>query len=475
MSADAIQDFRVGDHVIIDNDAGNKGEITKLLPGKAQINGKRWVRQSQLTLTFGSVFSDAAGGKPSHTALRDIWITNSAPVKFGLGNWRRYQDGYWPIVEKTEIEAEIMQVCEDAERRGVSVTDSLVNSVYKLAHRKCYDSDMLWDSVDDVLVLKNGTLDLSEMKLREHRMDDYVTRAIHYEYDQDAKCPIFEYAINSTVPDAMIFLQDFAGYCLTTETKYETALWLHGVPGSGKSTILHGFLTMLGDLVGLLGLAEIERSRFALDSLPGKRLVLSTEQPTSYMQASWLLNQIVSGEEIRVEEKFKPAYTIKPCAKVAWAMNSLPRVDGATNGIFRRVKVLEFPALAETEKDVTLKYRIGQEAPGILNWALAGLRRLRERGGFDIPHCMNNATEEFQRSNDKAALFVEECCVVGNEYRVQSSDLYSKYKDWCYENGYKPQSSHKMADEWRRLKFSRARINGRSHWQGVGLLSDVSL
>jgi hypothetical protein len=38
---------------------------------------------------------------------------------------------------------------------------------------------------------------------------------------------------------------------------------------------------MLGDKHGVLGLGEIESSRFALSRIPGKTLLVSTEQPSS--------------------------------------------------------------------------------------------------------------------------------------------------------------------------------------------------
>ena len=40
-------------------------------------------------------------------------------------------------------------------------------------------------------------------------------------------------------------------------------------PGSGKSTLIEGYKAMLGGRAGLLGLAEIQRSRFALAETAG--------------------------------------------------------------------------------------------------------------------------------------------------------------------------------------------------------------
>jgi putative DNA primase/helicase len=111
-------------------------------------------------------------------------------------------------------------------------------------------------------------------------------------------------------------LGEFAGYCLTVDTSHELAVWLYGPPGGGKSTFIEGFKAMLGKYAGLLGLADIQRSRFALADLPGKTLVVAAEQPSDYISSSHILNAIISGEEILVERKFRDAFTVTPRAKI---------------------------------------------------------------------------------------------------------------------------------------------------------------
>src|SRR5215218_4055455 len=72
------------------------------------------------------------------------------------------------------------------------------------------------------------------------------------------------------------------------------------------------------------------------------------------------------------------------------------RVSEAQSGIFRRVKVVEFPTMPEEDRDPEIKNLIAGEGPGILNWALEGLERLRKRGHFDIPESVRSATREFK-------------------------------------------------------------------------------
>ena len=238
-------------------------------------------------------------------------------------------------------------------------------------------------------------------------------------------------------------------------------------PGGGRSTFLAGLAAMLGSKVGLLGLSEIERNRFALADIPGKTLLTSTEQPAGYLRTSHVLNALISGEPIQVEKKYRDPFVLVPRAKIAWAMNELPRVGSASDGLFRRVKVLQFESIPEDKRDPKVKSAIEGEGAGILNWALAGLNRLRERGRFEIPEAVQGATAHWRETNDIPALFVAEKCFIGEGERTSGGDLYLMYTLWCERNGHKPKSSTSVAEDWQRLGFERKRIKGKTYYIGL--------
>lgn len=71
--------------------------------------------------------------------------------------------------------------------------------------------------------------------------------------------------------------------------------------------------------------------------------------------------------------------------------------------------------------------------------------------------------------DDLSVRQVEDCCETGPDYTIQSSELYQAYREWCNDNGFKAESSVRMAEEWRRLGFDRYRMKGTSRWRGVQL------
>jgi putative DNA primase/helicase len=407
--------------------------------------------------------------KPTHDELRDRWIDNNPHHAHGLGDWRRYEHGVWPVISETSIKAEIANVIEAAKPEGIKPTAAILSSVTELTRVKVFVPDERWNADPDILVCENGALHISTGELVDHRPQHYATSRVPYDYDPEAKPVMWRYFLNHTVPVAAAFLQEFAGYALTTNMAHELAVWLYGSPGSGKSTFIAGLQAMLGHRAGVLGLADLERSRFTLADLPGKTLVVASEQPSSYLASTNTLNAIISGEPLQVERKYRDPVTVVPRAKVCWAMNELPRVADANSGLFRRVKVVAFPELTEDQRDPEVKRHIETEGAGIVNWALEGLHRLKERGHFEVPAGVQDATKQFRENNDVPRLFVEDRCIRGQNFEIQAARLYREYRFWCEENGHRPLSSTRVADDWRRLGFERERTRTGTIYRGLQL------
>lgn len=411
--------------------------------------------------------------KPTDDELGDRWFATAPLTAYGLGEWHRYQGGAWLSIEDETIEAEIKEILLKSKPEGIRPSRNLLASVTELARVEAFRKDAVWDANPDLVFCKNGVLNIWTMVLSPHRPEHYATGILPFDYDPQADAPTWRYFLDSTVPDAADFLQDFAGECLTTDTQYELALWLQGKRGSGKSTCEEGFAIMLGDRVTVLGLADIERSRFSLWDLRGKTLAMASEQPALYIQSSHILNAIISGEPLKIERKFRDPVDIRPHVKVIWAMNEFPRLPSAEDGLFRRVKVIKFPPIPEADQDPRIKEAIKTEATGILNWALEGLRRLRQRGRFEVPSCVKDATEHFRMTNDLTAVFVDECCLTGEQFKTKSSLLYERYKTWCETTGHKPKTSTSIAEDWERLGFEHKKEPAGIFWLGVGIVSEI--
>lgn len=409
--------------------------------------------------------------RPDDNELAERLCRLHTDICYGLKDWRRYKNGVWSIVDETEIANLARQVACAARFEGVEVTSARVKSIVYLAHLLCEKPDDLWDRDENLLVCQNGVIHIRTRQLRPHSPLDYITSGVPYKYDPAATCPSWDLALTAISPEEAEFLAEYTGLCMTHITKYDASVWLIGPPGSGKSTIVEGIQSVVGEGRSVqFSLPDMEKSRFALANLAGKTLAFASENPGKFFHAASTINDIVSGVPIRCERKFRDAVDIRPTVKVLWAMEKFPRIPDNAFGMFRRLKVINFYPLPRNQIDPDIRENVKTvDRSGILNWALDGLSRLMARGGFDIPDVISTRVDELKQRNDIPAVFIDECCVRGENLSVQSSELYEAYRDWCKRTEHEPQSSTTIPTEWERLGFVKKKTNTGARWIGLRL------
>ena len=85
--------------------------------------------------------------------------------------------------------------------------------------------------------------------VREHRKEDYCTKATTIDADADADCPLWKafllkiMANNQTMVD---YLQRVCGYCLTGLTSEHVLFFCYGTGANGKTTFSNVLLGILG-------------------------------------------------------------------------------------------------------------------------------------------------------------------------------------------------------------------------------------
>lgn len=399
--------------------------------------------------------------------LRDRYLRDYPNTIYALGEWRRYDKGVWIPVHEYAIKRELQECLSTQRQVAIKVDNSLVNSVYALVKTYTHVSSDKFDANEHLIALDDCTLNYVTGERRGHLPENYCTAKLPFIYDPNAWSQVWHDSLES-LGEAKFFLQEFAGYAVTTSTRWETAVWLHGPPGGGKSTFIAGLEAMLGPRCGLLGLSDIETSSFGLTNLPGKTLVISTEQPAHFIKSAHIINALISGEGVTINRKYHDPVSLQPHCKILWAMNDLPRVDDRGAGLFRRVKLVHFPAIEEKKRDPRVKEEIKKSGMAILNWALAGLSRLNDRGAFDIPTSIANATEHYKIQNDVSLTFIEECCTRDPQSRIQAKALYEEYFEWCKQTNHHAVSSTRFSTEMDRLGFKKVKV-GNVYYLGLKL------
>ena len=371
-----------------------------------------------------------------------LYWTERNSTKKGL--FYVYGSGLYSVVSTLEVEQ--MLVDFKPEDNSISIP-SLISqakhqeTMHNIMRRRFFYRDRF--NPEGIINFRNGFFDIETGELGEHSMDVISTNQLPYNYDSEAKCPNFLKALNDAVEGdvkKIRIIQEFVGYCLTRETKYEKALFLIGAASSGKSTVLDGIEAMLGkENVSNTSMEQLCQPRYAGNFID-KIANIDREIPRDISGYEEALKKIITGEAVKVDTKFIPSYDARPYCKVIFSANDMPRIADTSNALFRRMLLIEFNNVIPNHKvDVDLKERAKTEGAGIFNWALLGLKRLNENKKFTASQEMEDSIRELKMQNNSTYYFITECYNIeqGNEVYVTMSDLYEKYKEFCHKIGAK--------------------------------------
>jgi putative DNA primase/helicase len=318
--------------------------------------------------------------------------------------------------------------------------------------------------------LQNGTFEISPQgtNLRPFDRSDFITYQLPFEYNPQAKAPIFEAYLNRVLPDKerQKVLAEYLGYVFikhgSNSLKEEKALVLYGTGANGKSV----FFVIVNSLLGVENV-----SSFSLQSLTNdngyfraklaNKLVNYASEINGNLEAS-IFKQLVSGEPVEARLPYGQPFILKQYAKLIFNCNNLPKDVEHTNAYFRRFLIIPFDVtIPPQEQDKQLHIKIiEKELSGVFNWVLEGLNRLLEQKRFSECEAAQRAVEQYRIESDSVQMFLSE-----HEYKVSPTvdiplkDMYSEYRIYCLDCGLKPCSIRTLADRLRNSGFQTVRKN----------------
>ncbi len=155
---------------------------------------------------------------------------------------------------------------------------------------------------------------------------------------------------------------------------------------------------------------------------------------------STTIKPLISGDPIALRE-MRGILKFKPTSKIWLSVNDLPRARPDDAPLWRRVAVVPFrEQVPLMERNPLLKDElIDREAsgPGVLNWALAGLRAWK-KGGLGTCDAVEKATTEYRRWQDPVSLWLDECLDGsdnGHGERMNTAEAYRHFAGWIHAKG----------------------------------------
>jgi putative DNA primase/helicase len=377
-----------------------------------------------------------------------------------MGKWLRYDgkrwrwddDGYVVRCAKKSVDemfAEAIQA-DDRDRAALvkhaiySESEKGIRSAMKLAECELPVNPDKLDADDFAFAVENGVVDLRTGKPRPHSPNDLITRISPVVFDSAATCPLwtkFLDRIMATNDDLIGYIQRIAGLCLTGANSIQELWIFYGGGANGKSVFVDTLSYILADFAGVApeSLLIVRRGSpehpTEVAGLHRKRLVVASETEDGGKLRLQLVKKMTGDEKLTGRYMRQDYFEFRRTHKLILVTNHRPQISESTEAAWRRIRLIPFAVtIPPADRDPNLLAKLKAEAPGILNWMIAGCLDW-QKNGMQPPTEVLAATEEYQADADPLGDFLSDRCMVGEAVRVSRAELWANYQQWAKLTG----------------------------------------
>jgi putative DNA primase/helicase len=314
----------------------------------------------------------------------------------------------------------------------------------------------------DLVVFSNGILDISqylagsEDALLDLTPDLFTTAALPVSYDPTAKCPQWQAFLESSLgddPQKIALLQEWMGYCITTDMSMQKMMFLRGVKRSGKGTIIRAMISLIGDGQSVTTDYLALTGAHAMYPLMGKLgcfLPDAEAQGTNIPHGLGVLLKITGCDAVQINQKNRDQIaSYKLMCRITIASNEFPNFPDHAGAMEARLNIIDFQRSFAGREDYHLDDKLKSELSGIAVWALEGLRRLRAQERFTVPPSSVSALEAFRLNASPTASFVYELTDPTPGGWVLKSELADVWEQWSRGMGLKDVSRQRLMERIR--------------------------
>ena len=364
----------------------------------------------------------------------------------------------WPAIDDPDLRALLYEffehatyIDEEGDRRAFApnrykVAD-LLDALRAVAHVPVSTAAPSWLAngplpADELIACSNGLVHYPTRMLYPHTPTFYAHHSVPFAFDTAAAAPTrwheFLHDLWDDDNESIETLQELLGYLVSGDTRLQKMFLIVGPKRSGKGTIARVAKAMLGahNVAGPT-LASLG-TNFGLSPLIGRPVAIIADARLNTSGTSIVTERLlsISGEDtLTVDRKYREPWTGQLTARVVVLSNELPRLADSSGALASRFIVLTMTHSFYGRENPRLTAELCAELPGIFNWSLDGLERLRARGRFAQPTASQDAIRELEDLGSPVGAFIRDECVIGAEHTVSCDRLYEGWRGWCEEHG----------------------------------------
>lgn len=324
------------------------------------------------------------------------------------------------------------------------------------------------------IAFRNGIFDLETEDLIPFSPEYVITNKIPWDYNPNAYNELADITLNKIAcgkKDIRSLLEECIGYCFFRQNELSKSFILTGQGSNGKST----FLDMVKNVLARQNYVSLDldelSEKFSTTTMYGKLANIGDDISDDFLQGKAIsqFKKIVSGNDIKAENKGQDVYFFKPTVKLLFSANEIPRMrNKGFDAIKRRLVIIPFRAKfskddPDFDSGITWKLKKQDVAEYLIQLGIQGLKRILENQDFTPSADVQEELESFERDNNPILLFLEEL----EEDEIlnhETKEVFARYDTFCHENGFTKIAMQTFSKEIvKRLdcKVTERRIKGR--------------
>jgi putative DNA primase/helicase len=365
----------------------------------------------------------------------------------GWGHWLRWDGCRWARDTTLAVFDLARAMCREAAALLDDGSSAKVASAQKVAAvEKLARSDRrhareaaAFDADRWSLNTPAGVVDLRTGKTRPHNRADLFTKVTGTA--PGGTCPrwiAFLDEVTQGDREAVAYLQRWAGYMLTGETREHAFLFLFGPGGNGKGVLVNTLAAALGDYATTAPMetfmaSQQDRHPTDLAGLRGARLVLAQETEAGRVLAESRIKALTGGDRIAARFMRGDFFEFVPAFKLVMVGNHRPVIRNPDDAMRRRLHLLPL-TFRPARPNPDLTAALAAELPGVLSWAIEGCMAW-QRDGLGKPAVVKAATDEYFAEQDLLSQWLDEQCEADRTAEEASSALFRDWEGWAKARG----------------------------------------
>lgn len=378
-------------------------------------------------------------------------------------NFYEYVDGHYEQVSKASIEKQLYVYVEDKSYidtasaiKPYKITGAKMRDLIHACGRVCLvegvppivlNDNAKLPEPNNLIVFQNGILDVQSYfdgnpVLQPPTPDLFILNVVPYDYNPNARSDLYEEFINSIFNDeeSIRTWNQWYGYNVVHDSSLDKFMMLIGPTRSGKSTLID----VLRQTIGLNQCMSTDFSTLANKhgTAPLEHKLAATigdvrmpPKVTANLALNTIL-KITGNDAIPIRQLYKEQREAVLGCRFTIGMNNLPSFSDNARAFLARALILNLPNSFLGREDTTLKRKLEAEAASgkLINYALDGLKDLRQQGYFTVPKSSEPFIEELEEITAPVSTFVKQHCDVdvnNPEWFTPKDIMFSAWRCWC--------------------------------------------